>query len=174
MDFKSTFDKIISDLQKGARPQLVLSEADIIELNDRLNHLTSNYQEQQLVEVLCILDNSRTLSTKFSCALVTHIKEKRSSEELVMLIGVARRHIVEASHKQGNRVDFSFLEVLKELLHYENSEVVEWTLRVIEGLGSQSRFFKAEVKKIKPRFTIFDGHKKANKEIIELMQGRWK
>ena len=113
MDIKATFDKVISDLQKGARPQLVLSNEDITALKDRLDELSKQYQSQQLVEVLCILDNTRTLSTNFTTGIIHHIKEKRSSEELVMLIGVARRHIVEASHKDGNRIDFSFLEVLK-------------------------------------------------------------
>ena len=91
-----------------------------------------------------------------------------------MALGVARKHIIEARHKDGYRMEMDFLEVLKETLDHEDYEVKEWSLRLIEGLGSQSLFFKEQVLSIKPKLTLFNEHKKMVKEIIELLEKRWK
>ena len=59
MNIKETHKKVIDDLVKGIRPQLVLDDTDIKSLREELE---SSHSKKDYIPILCILDNSRTLS----------------------------------------------------------------------------------------------------------------
>ncbi len=179
MDIQGTYNQVIDELKHMKRPQLILQASDIEFLKNSLENYSSlsaseiNNSADELIQILCILDNSRTLSLEFREALVKIASMKIKDELLILILGVMRRHIIEASQKNGYRQGPDVLDLLKALLFHPNSEVVEWSLRLVESLGSQAIYFKETLKEIKPKITLFDSHKKACKEIITLIQGRW-
>lgn len=170
MDIENLYQKVIEDLVKGKRPHLELSTEQIDLIKTELQNRSS---KKELEPILCILDNSRTLSYEFYPGLLNILKNSKDSELLVMCLGASRKHIIECRHKDGHRMEIDFLNTLKDLLKFDHYEVKEWTLRLIESLGSQSIFLKDDVLSIKPKLTIFNEHKKMTKELIELLEKRW-
>jgi len=80
----------------------------------------------------------------------------------------------EARFQKGLRLEFEFLETLKPLLRHRDPEVVEWTLRLIEGCGPQGIYFLREFDTIKPPpWKWFNSHQRAVREIIALLERRW-
>lgn len=168
MDIKSTYQKIISEIAKGHRGLVRLSEDDIEQLNVSLEN------GNDLEEVLCILEHSSQPNQKFEKNILKLLNSPVKDNILIFALNCARRHIVEARFTKGQRLDFDFLESLKKLLFHKNPEVVEWTLRLIEGSGNQGIYFLRDFDKIKPPpWKWFNAHQRAVREIITLLERRW-
>jgi len=174
MNIEAVFKQIIADLQANKRPQIKLSEDDLAHLAQAWEEVNNTKNWSDLFQILCILDNTVTLSSIFQKVILTTLKECHDSETLVLVLGAARKHIIEESHKRSERIKIDFLNALKDLLQSKDPEVLEWTLRLIESLGSQAIFLKEDVIAAKPGFmAIFNEHKKAAKQIIELLEKKW-
>ncbi|WP_419172214.1 hypothetical protein [Halobacteriovorax sp.] len=174
IDINEQFQAVIKDLQSGKRPNCSYSKQDIKVFKDEFIRLNDKRDWQALIPLLCILDNTITLDHELYPQIIHAIKECDDNEVLVLILGVARKQIIDEHHKRGERLPFDFLEVLEGLIGHSNPEVFEWNLRLIEGLGSQSIFFKEAILKAKPGFFArFNQHKKACTEIIELLERRW-
>lgn len=168
MDIKQTYQKIISEIAQGHRGLVRLSDDDVVELNEMLE------KEKNLEEVLCILEHSSQPNQKFEKNILKVLNSKVSDHLLIFGLNCARRHIVEARFARGNRLEYDFLETLKKLLFHKNPEVVEWTLRLIEGSGNQGVYFLRDFDKIKPPpWKWFNAHQRAVREIITLLERRW-
>lgn len=174
LDINKIFNEIIESLKKGERPLLKFEENEIEEINSEFKNIVHQKKWSELFPILCILDNCQTLSDAFTEAINGVLANCDDQEILVLTLGVSRKHIIEFNHKKGNRVPFDFIKSLKEKLSHQDPEVLEWTLRLIESLGSQSIILKEDVLKNKPGIgAIFNQHKKASKQIIELLEKRW-
>lgn len=174
MNIEEKFNQIISDLQANKRPQIKLSDADLDSLATAWDKILENQEWNALFQILCILDNTITLSPKFFTQINKTLTQCPDEQTVVLTLGAARKHIIDECHKRGERVNMEFLNTLKSLLAHENAEVLEWTLRLIEALGSQSIILKEDVLASKPGFmAIFNEHKKAAKQIIELLEKKW-
>lgn len=168
MDINSTYQKIISEIGQGHRGLVRLSEDDVEQLNEML------LSENDLEEVLCILEHASSPNLKFEKNLMHLLNSSKPDQILIFGLNCARRHIVEARFARGLRLDFEFLETLKKLLFHKNPEVVEWTLRLIEGSGNQGIYFLRDFDKIKPPpWKWFNAHQRAVREIITLLERRW-
>ena len=174
MDIDAVFNNIITELKDGKRPLVKLSEADLKHLSEKWSSINNTKNWDELFKILCILDNTTSLSSLFTEEINRTLTESKDAQTLVLVLGVARKHIIDESHKRGERIKMDFINVLKSFLGHDNPEVLEWTLRLIEGLGSQSIILKNDVLNAKPGFmAIFNEHKKAAKQIIELLEKRW-
>lgn len=173
MNLDDTYQKILKEIEQGHRGLVRLSFDELEELNSRLDSLIPNPSE--LEKALCIIEHSSSLHLKFEKNLLKILGAPLPVSLIVFALNCARKHIVEARLQRGQRLDFEFLETLKRLLHHKNPEVVEWTLRLIEGCGSQGVYFLREFDKIKPApWKWFNSHQRAVREIIALLERRWR
>lgn len=170
MKVEETYQKIIAEIARGHRGLVRLSEEDTIFLNDKLLEAES----PELEKILCILEHSMMPVNKFEENLLVLLGRELSTPLTIFALNCARKHIVDARFQRGQRLEFGFMEVLKNLLHHKNPEVVEWTLRLIEGCGNQGIYFLREFDKIKPPpWKWFNAHQRAVREIIALLERRW-
>lgn len=170
MNVEEYYSNILKEIELGHRGFVRLTSDELSELNDLLE--TSD--TKTLEKVLCIVEHSITLNLKFESNLLKVLNSDIPDNLIIFALNAARRHIVEAKFQRGHRLDFDFLETLKKLLHHNNPEVVEWTLRLIEGCGNQGIYFSKEFDKIKPPpWKWFNAHQRAVREIITLLERRW-
>ena len=168
MNFDETYKKILSEIEQGHRGLVRLSADELEELNAKLGNL------ENLEKVLCIVEHSSSLYNKFEKNILKVLNAEVSDTVLIFALNCARKHIVEARFQKGQRLEYDFLETLKKLIHHKNPEVVEWTLRLIEGSGNQGIYFLREFDKIKPPpWKWFNSHQRAVREIITLLERRW-
>lgn len=174
MNNQELYNHIISLLKEGKRPQVQLNDEQKASLNQAWQTHLDSENHQELTKVLCVLDNTLTLCDSFSPVIYRSLEVIVDSDMQVMILGVARRHIIDHAHKKGERVPYDFIKVLEKKLSSNDPEVLEWTLRLIESLGNQSIILKESVLKAKPGMSaLFNNHKKAAKQIVELLEKRW-
>lgn len=169
MDLEQTYQKILSEIEQGHRGLVRLSSDDLEELNTLLLSAP-----EKLEKTLCVVEHSATPYNKFETNLLEVLNTPISDPLIIFALNCARKHIVEARFQKGQRLEFNFLETLRKLLFHQNPEVVEWTLRLIEGCGNQGVYFLKDFDKIKPPpWKWFNAHQRAVREIITLLERRW-
>lgn len=174
MTTQEIYHDIIEKLKAGKRPLVKLSTEECHELREKLLQAANNQNKDELYPLLCILDNTQTFIPDLDQAFLIAFEKFQDSETLVLLLGCMQRHIIEYKAMGGNRLTMDFLKVLENGLRHEDPEVLEWTLRTIESMGSQGIFFKSIMKEVKPNvLAVFNKHKKASKQIIEMLEKRW-
>ncbi len=174
MDYQKLYEDIISDLKSGKRA--------LIRLNpDQIEGLKQVWEKgltkEELHKILCILDHSMDANLEFSSYICRELKEVADSETLIYLLGASSKHIIEAAAKDGFPPSGEFMTAIKNILESplaKEPENLEWLLRTIEQTGMKSILFKGSILKLKPGMgSLFNQHKKASKEIIELLEKRW-
>jgi len=168
MNVDKTYKTILFELEQGHRGLVRLSDDEVEELNRLLS------LKEDLDRVLCIIEHSTHPNLRFEKNILNILGSHLSDQTIIFALNCARRHIVEARFQRGQRLEFQFLETLKKLIYHKNPEVVEWTLRLIEGCGNQGVYFLKEFDKIKPPpWKWFNAHQRAVREIITLLERRW-
>lgn len=168
MNLEEIYRKILKEIEQGHRGLVRLSNDELDELNDMLA------KQENLEQALCVVEHSSSLFNKFEKNILKILNSDIADNLLIFALNCARKHIVEARFQKGQRLDYEFLESLKKLIHHKNPEVVEWTLRLIEGCGNQGIYFLKEFDKIKPPpWKWFNSHQRAVREIITLLERRW-
>ena len=174
MELSVVYSNIIEDLRAGKRALIKLSPEQKLGLT-RL--WKAGLNRDDLHKVLCILDHSVDCCLDFSPFLCSELKKEIDSETLIFLLGAAQKHVIEAAAKDGFPPSGEFMSAVKNLLnspHVKDPETFEWLLRTIEQTGMKSIFFKNDILKNKPGLgSLINSHKKASKEIIELLERRW-
>ena len=187
--WEELYSKTIEDLKNFKRPQLQFTSQDFLEIKNLWEESLQNlkdpsYKEEQkektlafLEKLFCLLDHSQKTSLLFDSLYEESFEVIKKPELIIYLLSVARKHLVEKKFLDGNPLPKNFIKSLENLLlQHENNnpEVIEWTLRTIEQLGNQSLKLREAVHKIKPNWgSIFNQHKKASKQIIDLLEKRW-
>ena len=173
MNIDETYQKILSELSLGHRGLIRISQDEIQELDLLLKSELEN--PGKLEKVLCILEHSATPCLSLESSILQTLNSPLSDHLLVFALNCARKHIVEARFQRGLRLEFDFLDTLNKLLFHPRPEVVEWTLRLIEGCGNQGVYFLKDFDKIKPPpWKWFNAHQRAVREIITLLERRWR
>ncbi len=177
MDFQELYQNILKDLEQDIRPQVKLLKNDISELVVLWEALLSNWnkeKESELKKILCIADHSQTLSREFTGPIIQTLNLSLPSELIIYTLASAQKHIITKCALDGVPLPSDFVDVLKKLLDSKDPEIFEWVLRLIESMGNQSLKFKEAVLKKRPSFfSIFNAHKRAANEIIEMLKRRW-
>tara|TARA_Y100001958_G_C21231237_1_gene556992 strand:- start:2077 stop:2670 length:594 start_codon:yes stop_codon:yes gene_type:complete len=187
--WEDLYSKTIEDLKNFKRPMIQLNSDDFLEIRDLWKEglqklkdpsFKEEQKEQTLVfleKIFCLLDHTQKPSVLFDSLYEESFKIIKKPELVIYLLSVSRKHLIEKKFLEGNPIPKSFIKSLENLLEdYENinPEVIEWTLRTIEQLGNQSLKLREAVLKIKPSWgSLFNQHKKASKQIIELLEKRW-
>lgn len=174
MNIEILFNEIIEKLNRDERPLIKLSEDDHNFLREKWRQIIEAKNYNELVKIMCLLDNTFSLSTIHQQNILETLSHCDNDEITILCLGVARKHIIEANHKNSNRVDIDTLDIFKKLLTHKNPEVKEWTLRNIESLGAQSLYLKNDVLSAKPSFLkLLNENHRACAQIIELLEKRW-
>lgn len=172
-DIPALYQETIESLKKGLRVQHKFTEEQFQQIKDFWE--SHSEDKSKTHQALCLLDFSQSTSHLFSKIIEKSFKEENDEETIVFILNVFRKHEIERSQKTGDRINGDLLMSLKELLLRSKGETLEWTLRTIEELGHQSIFFKNEILSRKPSwFSCYNEHNKASRQIIELLERRWK
>jgi hypothetical protein len=169
MNIEKRYQDILERLKKGHRVLDALSDQDIQDLNAALN------EKRELKKVLCIVENTRTWTTKFEPSLIVLLSDHTIEKDtLIYTLNAARKHCIGSRIKAGERLSADFLMTLKGLISHPAPEVVEWTLRVVDECGPQGVFFYKDIKAIKPKFSwIFNKHRRAIVQLVDMFHKRW-
>jgi hypothetical protein len=175
MNIEDTYQKIISNLDGAARGLIRFKPEEIEYLTTYLQRDDLLQNIEELEKVLCLLDHSASDHQPWEGALLKLLNQDLTPRLMVFTLNCARKHIIQARFKKGQRLHFDFLQTLKKLLFSSSPEVVEWTLRTIEECGNQGVFFLQDFDKIKPPpWKWFNPHNRAVREIITLLERRWR
>jgi len=174
MEYQKLYEDIINDLKSGKRALIRLNPDQIGGLKKALD---DGLVTEELHKVLCILDHSIESNLEFSSYICRELKKVEDSKTLIYLLGASSKHVIEAAAKDGFPPSGEFMSAIKNILESplaKEPENLEWLLRTIEQTGMKSIFFKGSILKLKPGMgSLFNQHKKASKEIIELLEKRW-
>jgi hypothetical protein len=173
MDVEITYQKIIHDLAQGHRALIRFSKADSESLLELLKQGFTDHKE--LEKVLCLINHSAIPNLQFETELIRYLGLELPHHLTIFVLNGSRKHIIQGRGQKGLRLSFEFLEALKAKLFSPAPEVVEWTLRTIEECGAQGIYFLQEFDKIKPPpWKWFNQHQRAVREIITMLERRWR
>lgn len=171
MNIEEVYQNIMGDIKAGGRGLRRYNAIELKYLEERLNNATDSIE---LSKLLCMIEHSASFYPRFEQPLLKILKHETNPGLLVFALNAARKHILASHQSQGRRLNFDFLEILKNLLYAKDPEVVEWTLRTIEEMGSQGIYFKKEFSNIKPPpWKWFNEHQRSIREIIAMLEHRW-
>jgi hypothetical protein len=175
MDLDERYRKIMKGIQQGHRGLTRFTAPETEELEHLLRTTFQEKKTSELEKVLCLIDHSSVPHQGFEPDLISVLKSDVPDHLIIFALNAARKHILQARFNKGKRLEFDLLEALKRLLHHPNPEVVEWTLRTIEECGNQGVYFLSEFDKIKPGpWKWFNAHQRAVRELITLLERRWR
>ena len=172
MNIDERYQSIMKGIEQGHRglTRFTAAETEILEVS-----LNKTENSGELEKILCLIEHSSMPHQGFEKGLISILNSEVPDRLLVFALNASRKHILQARFNKGHRLDYEFLETLKRLLHHRNPEVVEWTLRTIEECGNQGVYFLREFDKIKPApWKWFNAHQRAVREIITLLERRWR
>lgn len=174
MTTQELYNDIIDKLKAGKRPLVKLNSGEMAQLRDDFHRAINANNSEELIPILCILDNTQNFIPELDEHFIRSFKAFTDANIHVLLLGCMQKHIIEFKGMQGNRLSMDFLKILEDGLRHEDPEVLEWALRIIESMGSQGIYFKSIIKEVKPSMmAVFNKHKKAAKQIIEMLEKRW-
>lgn len=174
MNIEATYQKIIADLEQGSRALIRYGREDVTALSAYFLDSLKEKDHSRLEKILCVMDHAAMDHPEWEPHLLAALAEELPSNLKVFTLNCARKHILQARQKRGNRLTYEFLEALKKLLYSPSPEVVEWTLRTIEECGSQGVYFLRDFDKIKPApWKWFNAHQRAVRELIAMLERRW-
>jgi hypothetical protein len=175
MNIEETYQKIINNLDGTSRGLIRFSSEEVEYLSLALEKNDILKNEGELEKLLCLIDHSATDHQAWEKPLLHLLQQNLAPRILVFVLNCSRKHIIQARFKKGQRLHFDYLQALQKLLFSSSPEVVEWTLRTIEECGNQGVFFLQDFDKIKPPpWKWFNAHNRAVREIITLLERRWR
>ncbi len=175
MNFHERYETIMKGLAQGHRGLVRFNSDETRDLEELLKTKLAEKNHPDLEKVLCLIEHSSLPHQGFEKDLLSALNSDLPDPLIIFALNAARKHILQARFNKGNRLEYEFLETLKKLLHRKNPEVVEWTLRTIEECGNQGVYFLQEFDKIRPApWKWFNAHQRAVREIITLLERRWR
>ena len=172
---EDTYQSILSDLKAGKRPRLKLNSNEAAECVRFWQDCNESRDLAKLTSLLCVLDHSDHHSFEISQLFISSLNFYQNDKAmLVYLISGSIKHVTEWHGKKGDRAPMSYLNALKLTLKHEDLEVIEWSLRAAESLGSQVLLLKEDILGAKPSLLKkFNAHYKNINELIRFLGQRW-
>ena len=175
VDVKTAYVQVMSLLQAQKR---AIHSFPLEELSSLWGQALESQDFDSLKKILCLVKYSKEISPLFDSLFIETFHQLRKFQEcdklIVFALGASWRHIIERSHKTGERIDHRFMDSLKALLNHKNPEILEWTLRTIDQMGGEALYFKDAIMKIRLGVGyFFQRNKKASFKIIQMLLKRW-
>ena len=167
MQLIQRYEKTIEALQKGHRFQKPIENGLEGEILEQLHT-----QSDHLKQALCILQYTSSFLPSVEPNLIKLLDNTNDSELIIHILNASRKHIIAARQREGQRLEFTFLEALKNHINHPSWEVKEWVVRTIDECGAQASFFATELKSLYPSKVsmFFNQHKRHIRGIIDLMK----
>lgn len=179
MDYQALYFDTIEKLKRGERPLIKLGAEHIVHLKQVWGEaIDEEIQVEKLRQILCILDNTQTMTREFDHHFFTTIEKLRVhtkyDELLIYTLAASQKHVVSEALKSGVMIPAIYFDQLKKILETKNPELLEWTLRTIESMGPLSLRLQKEVRSLRPSiFKLFNEHQKAAFEIVDYLEKEW-
>lgn len=177
MTINELYADTIDKLKRDIRPHIKLTPQLIEEIKTEWLKAIEQQQVDKIMlsKILCILDNTQTMTSEFTELFIKTIDKVRDRDLLVYTLSASQKHVITEALRAGNMISADYLAKLKILLKEGHPEVKEWVLRTIESMGPLSLRFSSEIRAAKPGVLKFlNKHHKSSSQIIELMEKQWK
>ena len=179
MLLEERYRQILLQLKEGKRPLWKPEEAELAEFEGiwRKSLHLSHAMERNLIPLFCLLSHAQSLTDRFdSLFFQTLTSTLPDSELLIVALGCLHRQVLDRCEQRGERIPAWLVECLGALMAHDNPEVFHWCLRTIERMGSMGIVLREDVLGKCPGWweSLFNSHKRASREIIFLLNGRWK
>ena len=179
VDIDTFYEHILEDIRAGKRPTLSLTQGDFSSIRTCWEKALEVSDLSALEKILCVLGHSAELSDDFDGFFVQTLEypfgRNEKSRFIVLTLAASWKHIVDRSHKKGERIDARFIEALRKLLHGDNLEILEWVLRTIDQIGPQAIFFKNDIMEIKMGPTrLLSAQKRKIHRMITFLSRKWR
>lgn len=175
MDIEKVYKEIISELKRGGRGLKKFAQEDFVELRNSLAQAIKTKDEEKIQQILCLLENSTSSSGEFRDCLLQILKSEEFSADLkIYALGASVKHVIQFSRLSGDKISYEYKQALKGLLKEKNPELVEWCLRTIDEMGNQALTLKEDIIESRPTIlATFNRHKRASREIIDMILKKW-
>lgn len=158
--YRSTFEKAA----RGERAHLRLT----------LKECQALAQQKPWRESLFVLAHAVTGFSELEAAYLTVLPELREDEELVWWLNGARKHLIGARLRDGERISPATLAALESFFEGRSKAVLEWLLRTIDECGAQGIVFRPAFAKIKPRpWMLWQQESRTLLELITFLERKW-
>ena len=114
MDLDAQFAKIMQELKLGHRALVRFNQNELENLEEKLNHFFLEKDLVGLEKILCLVEHSAALNSKFEPGLLKVLNSDLPDHLLVFALNGARKHIIQAKFQRGQRLSYDFLEILKK------------------------------------------------------------
>ena len=116
MNIEATYEDILARLKRGDRPLIKLSSDDLVALKTAWKTVAS---ERELHAILCILDNTQTLSQEFDELIIAALEPSTNDQTIIYTLSVASKHVIAARARSGDQIPARFIDALGELLAHQ-------------------------------------------------------
>lgn len=177
------YRNILGDLRSGRRPLVSLTPQQLEEVEREWESVLSSSSpsdpplKDKLLPILCVLEHTKTLVNNFDSLFWRTLSCKDiDSETIVLVLGALGRQVIDRCQKDAVPVPHQLLGAIRGLLEHSDPEVLEWCLRTVESAGPLSVYLKKEILVAKPGVFggLFNRHKRAARQIVQLLEKRWK
>ena len=178
MNLDSYYDQIIKDLGDEKRPRVNLAcneKTELIQLFESLSESELKSNLDEFKKVLCIVCHLSAPSSEFQEGFNRLLLNKKLPKKLIPQVfqGIDH-HYLGFRQISGERLSSNFLTSLKSFISNTDKEGVHWALQIIDGMGSQSLFFKDVIKKLNWGFMdAFSQQNRMSIQIIERLNKYW-
>lgn len=177
------YQSVISELQKGNRGLYKLDLALKSELLHKWDWLLkqTKFSSELLNDwqmLFCLINHTTHYDPEFILKLkdtYDFFKANKATDDLwIYYINSFEKHTLSYYRIQSLPVDKKVLDTLMYFLESKNSEVLEWSLRVIESLEEESLYFEKAILNLRPSiFKMFNEHQRMSFQIVELLNKKW-
>ena len=112
MNIEELYQKTIQSLEKGERALNRFTKDELGELVVLLEQELRSENTEQLEKILCLVDHTATDDGRFEPAIIQALGSDLPPRLIVFALNCARKHILQAYFKRGNRLQFDFLSTL--------------------------------------------------------------
>lgn len=175
MNIEQKYQEVIDQLREGKRPYFKFKTSEFALMRDSLEEALDKGDEKLVEKILCLLEVCSNQSPLFNELLFKTLETFQSKDMIIFSLGAIQKQIIDRSTKEGERPSSKLFECLRVLLSHKEPEVLEWALRIIEGLGPMSYSLKEEVLAAKPSVLgNLNSHKKASRQIVDVIIKNWR
>jgi hypothetical protein len=170
MEIYKIYENVLSELRKGHRPRLQLS-------NQQYEHIINELSELKELKVnLCLACHLRNPSPVFQPVLLKLLEENNNqlNELIPFIVEACTRHFIEYQHQYGEPVPPRFFKALAVFLGRCPKTLLSYPLGLVESLGGKSIYFKKVIEDLEWGFqSIFSKDQRHAIQIIKRIEKSW-
>lgn len=184
LDLDALHAAVVRDARAGRRARRPLSGEEARGLGEAWGRALDRGDTGTAEKALCVLGAAQDPLDGLEGLFVRTLESAAGGEGgadrararlAVLALGASWRHVIDRSHRTGERIGHGFLEALRGLLAHPDPEVLEWTLRTVDQADAQALPLKDAVAGIRIGFwgRLLDRRLRACSRIVAMLRRRW-